>query len=331
MRKLITPSDSFELVTPESESSFEGTVVGNAAAIFGAGRHYLDCKRRMGVAGKKVNIPDAFLIDLRRKDPRLFVVENELSTHDLFKHIGVQLLEFSYSYNLAGRQLRTVLFEEVSKHQDILDGCTAYAATHGFRNLDNLLDYLVFETPFQAVVVIDEAVDELHSVVKQFSFPVEVIEFRTYRNAAGQVAHLFTPFLQDVVESIAEGADSAGKPTDISELDTVVVPAREDGFQETFLGEDRWYAIRMHSSMIPQIKHIAAYRVAPISAITHVAPVNSITPWQDTGKYCLEFAEKAREIASIRLEGTRRWLAPQAPRYTSLARLTQAKTLSDVF
>ncbi len=33
------------------------------------------------------------------------------------------------------------------------------------------------------------------------------------------------------------------------ELDTIVVPAREEGFKETFLGENCWYAIRMSSSM----------------------------------------------------------------------------------
>jgi hypothetical protein len=42
--------------------------------------------------------------------------------------------------------------------------------------LDNLVDYLAVEIPFQAIVIIDEETEELHSVVKQFSFPVEIIE-----------------------------------------------------------------------------------------------------------------------------------------------------------
>lgn len=83
--------------------------------------------------------------------------------------------------------------------------------------------------------------------------------------------------------------------------------------------------------MIPQIKHIAAYRVAPISAITHIAPVNKILPWKDTGKYCLEFAESAKEIGPIKFDKSEKGIAPQAPRYTSMKKLTQAKVLSDVF
>lgn len=328
MTRLVTPAGVFDAVTPDNERSFEEAVVANAKLIFGEGRYYLDCKRLIGTKGKKSSIPDAYLLDLSRNDPRLFVVENELAAHDLFKHIGVQLLQFSYSYAQAGRQLRAVLFEEICKEQGILEACETYAREKGYRNLDHLLDYLVFETPFQAIVIIDERTDELNSVVKRFSFPVEIIELVMYRDSSGQRAFTFAPFLQDVIESVAE---AGGAAADIADLDTIVVPAREDGFQETFLGENRWYAIRIHSSMIPQIRHIAAYRVAPVSAITHVAPVGNIASWKDTGKYCLEFAEPAHEIRHLKLEERGRGKAPQAPRYTSMRKITGAKTLSDVF
>ncbi len=328
MTHIVTPDGVFEAVSPDSEKAFEEKIIANAPLIFGEGRYYLDCKRRIGAKGKKFNISDAYLLDLRRNDPRLFVIENELSAHDLFKHIGVQLLEFSYSYRQAGRQLKAVLFEEISKVPEIQDACANYAKEKGYRNVDNLVDHLVFETPFQAIVIIDEATDDLFSVVKQFSFPVEIIEFVTYRDEVGNQAFSFTPFLQDVVDS---GAAAGGATADIGELDTIVVPAREEGFQDTFLGENRWYAIRMHSSMIPQIKHIAAYRVAPRSAITHTAPVSKIIPWKDTGKYCLEFAEPAREIGPIKLDQPGRGKAPQAPRYTSMKKLDHAKALGDVF
>ncbi len=62
------------------------------------------------------------------------------------------------------------------------------------------------------------------------------------------------------------------------DIDTVVVPAREEGFHKVFLKENRWFAIRIHSNMRPRIKYIAAYQVAPQSAITYVAPVSSIEP-----------------------------------------------------
>ncbi len=65
------------------------------------------------------------------------------------------------------------------------------------------------------------------------------------------------------------------------DIDTVVIPAREEGFQKVFLNEDRWFAIRIHSNMQPKVKYIAVYQVAPQSAITYVAPVSSIEPWME--------------------------------------------------
>ena len=88
-----------------------------------------------------------------------------------------------------------------------------------------------------------------------------------------------------------------GNPIDTR--DTVVVPAQEDGFQETFLGEKCWYAIRISGGMLSRIKYIAAYRTAPVSAITHYAPVDRIESYGDGGKYRLYFSERAKEITPI--------------------------------
>jgi hypothetical protein len=76
-----------------------------------------------------------------------------------------------------------------------------------------------------------------------------------------------------------------------------------------------WYSIRIHSSMIPKIKHLAVYRVKPESAITHIAPVSTIEQWQQSNKYVVNFAEPAK----------------QSLRYTSRQRLEKAKTLDDMF
>jgi hypothetical protein len=117
----------------------------------------------------------------------------------------------------------------------------------------------------------------------------------------------------------------------ILEVDTVVVPAREDGFKEVFLGENRWYEIRIHHSVIPRIKYIAAYQVAPVSAITHWAPVKNIEPWQGSGKFVVNFAKPAKEIEPIPLVPKSRVKGLQNIRYTSFDKLQRAKTLDEVF
>jgi len=131
-----------------------------------------------------------------------------------------------------------------------------------------------------------------------------------------------------VIPEGGPGCQPGAIPTD--GRDTVVVPAQEDGFQEVFLGKDCWYAIRISGGMLPRIKYIAAYRTAPISAITHWAPVDRIEPYGDSGKYRLVFAEPAKEIAPIPY-GAGFTGTMQGPHYTSFERLLAATSLADLF
>jgi hypothetical protein len=93
-------------------------------------------------------------------------------------------------------------------------------------------------------------------------------------------------FLYELSAKSSTAGPEVGPSIEPSEIDAIVVPARGEGFQEVFLGENRWYAIRIHSSMKPKIHYIAVYQVAPVSAITHIAEVADIEPWKDTQKYC---------------------------------------------
>jgi len=58
---------------------------------------------------------------------------------------------------------------------------------NGFRNLDHLLDVLVFETPFAALVVIDEIPENLENILaKKFQLGIEVLELACYENGKGE-------------------------------------------------------------------------------------------------------------------------------------------------
>lgn len=109
------------------------------------------------------------------------------------------------------------------------------------------------------------------------------------------------------------------------------MPAREDGFQEVFLGQNCWYAVQIHSALQSQIRYIAAYQVAPVSAITYAAPVRSIEPWKDSGKVVLHFAEPAKPIGPLPLVKGGKVRTLQSLRYTTHDRLLAATNLDDVF
>jgi hypothetical protein len=162
-------------------------------------------------------------------------------------------------------------------HAEAMKKCERYAKDNNFENVDVLLDRMIHEGEFAALVVIDDLQDKLDSVLaKKFKFGVEVLTLSRYANESGEYIYEFEPFLSDVVQVYPKAGPDG--PLDVSDIDTVVVPAQDEGFEQVFMGEDRWYKVRIHGSMIPKLKYAAVYRVAPTSAITHVAPISSIEP-----------------------------------------------------
>lgn len=258
----------------------------------------------------------------------LFVVEVELAKHDPLKHIAVQILEFSLAFESEPQGVKKVVksaLEALPKEREL---CERYAVDNGFDNVDYLLERMIYDGGFGALVIIDELLDDLETVLTgKFKFGVEVIELKRFKADDGSLMYQFEPFLADVAAS--EPGSSA--VVDVSEVDTIVVPAKVGGFEDTFIKENRWYSIRIHGSMIPKIMHIAGYQTAPVSAITHVAPVASIEQWRDTAKYVVNFSEAAHEIEPLRLVKNGKAKAPQGPRYTSIDRLRGASSLDEVF
>ena len=135
-------------------------------------------------------------------------------------------------------------------------------------------------------------------------------------------------FAQPVATPITNDADDL-KDTPSNRPDTVIAPAKIDGFKKTFLGEDCWHAIRISRGMLDKVKYIAAYQTQPVSAITHYARVARIEPYGESGKYRVVFSDKAQKLRPIPMAD-----APagsmQGPRYTTMERLKAAKKLGDL-
>jgi hypothetical protein len=113
--------------------------------------------------------------------------------------------------------------------------------------------------------------------------------------------------------------------------DTIVIPANSDGFTEVFLNQNCWYAIRIGGGKLNEIKYIAAYQTAPISAITHYAEVDSIEAYGDGTKYKLNFKGKAIKLENQIPFGGAKTGSLQSSRYTSLEKMLKAKTVKEVF
>jgi len=135
----------------------------------------------------------------------------------------------------------------------------------------------------------------------------------------------FTPPKQDEhSDQVQPVGSESGK------FDTIVVPAREEGFKQRFLNENCWFAVRINAKYISKLKFIAAYQVAPVGAITHIAEIAEIVPYNNTGKYMLKFKAAATAIVPIpRADGSE--INMQSSRYALRDKLLIAKNLDLVW
>lgn len=309
----------------ELESELESAINECKDSLFGKNRFYFNIKKKIGAKGKTNNIPDGYLLDLSDNvNPKIYVVENELARHHIVKHIAIQILEFSLSFTSSKAKVKKIIREEILGNPDYLKRISEFVFQYNYDNIDYLLQNVFdMDDAFNALLIIDEFDEELENIFdEKFNFTVETITFKRYRNKDKEVLYDFNSL--DEEEAFEE------ETIIVEGVDTIVIPAREEGFNEVFIGEDCWYSIRINSKMIPKIKYIAAYQVAPISAITHIAKVESIEKYENTKKYILYFSEPAVKIEPVKL-GNIKKNAPQSPRYTSYDKLIAANSIDDVF
>ena len=315
---------TYNLYSYGLESEFEEMVVANVDAIFGKDGIYFEIKKLIGKPKKGATIPDGYYLDLTfHTDPRLYLVEVELNSHDVYGHIGEQILRFGISSEMDKYKIKNLLLSAIQADSQKQAKLNEFFKRSSFNNSSELLDKVIFDNKPAAIVIIDEATDELYNVMGQLTMTTEVLEAQTYICGKNKL-YRFTPFKDEILTDVAENED-------VDELDTIVVPAREDGFEEEFLKNSRWFAIRISGAMIDKIKYIAAYQVAPVSGITCIAEIDRIEKYNETNKYILYFkAGTTQKINKIGL-GAKKGQAPQSPRYSSYKAIMGAKTVDDIW
>ena len=330
MTKLLVNNKLFKLTRFKDEDELEKVVVKNSNLIFGNRTIYFDIKKRVSSPkGDILSIPDGYVLSFQESKPRLWVIENEISTHDAYKDIGVQLWKFASSFKEGSRKVKSFLLEEIKNNKEINQKISELMKESRFPNFSELLDFVVFDQEYGFVVVIDERTEDLNFALKQLAKQPEIIEIKKFVNTIDQneVIFGFSEFQEEIKEAITKQVKK------ISDVDTIVCPANEEGFKAVFLGENRWYAIRMSPSIVSQIKYIAMYETAPVSAIRWIGLVQNIRPYKDTGKYEVVLSEKRKLDKSLKLseEEGKKGIAPQGPRYTKMEFIQKAKKLSDIF
>ena len=329
-----TRKKTYNLVRLDSESKFEEIVLELSDHIFGPSSIYVPIKKRVG-RDNLVTIPDGYVIDTADPyNPKMYVVENEIVSHDPFKHIGIQMLKFVTSFAEIRLNVRNFIMEHITSHKSHLSRLEEARSKSDSRNIDNYLDKAVYGE-FHGIVVIDEAQEELHRVLQKINAEMSVLELKTFESEDGSRIYVYDSLYDD--EEGVEPTRRKGRHDKLNaeerrqrlarrlKCDTVVVPAKPDGFKKVFLGENQWHEIRIGAAMKDRIKFIAAYQVKPVSAITHIAEVAEIRPYRDTGKYVVVFKQPAKKISPIKPTDSR--FSPQGPIYAQKERLLKSKIL----
>jgi hypothetical protein len=330
MSYILIQNKAYEETSYVNEEELEKATVENKYYIFGNETILIDYKRKTGAKdSKNTGIPDGFLIDFSNgKKPRLFFIEYELESHDLYEHIGPQIMRFYASFETAKRELHKKLIETIRTDLQLKKEFEDKLQKSPFDNIDSLLNFVIYDNNVGIIIVIDEQTEDFNALLKRLSDVPEVVVVKKYQSN-DDIIFYYTPFREGTSDSQPE---KRKKSSDIKEIDTIVCPAREEGFKNAFIENDAWWAIRISPSLIPYLKYIAMYETYPVSQVRWIAKIkqNGIQPYKNTGKYIVNVEDK-KKIEPISIDKDKKGVAPQSPRYTSYEKLLAAKKISELW
>jgi hypothetical protein len=322
MARIILKNSEYSLYDFDNEADFEKAVIENQKYLFGKDSIYVDVKRRIGKDNHR-SIPDAFIIDFYDpKKPQLYIVENEIASHDVYAHISEQVVRFGTSTVTSANQIRNMLIKAIENKPETKKEIENYLPQTVFKTVTELMLFLT-ESDIKIVIAINEVTADLNLAFKIFRNPPDVVLLQRYA-CGNDISYYYEP-MREEIEDIETEKNKTEK-----DFDTVVCAALEKGFKHAYMENNAWWEIRLSQKARENLKYLAIYEKAPIAHISHYAEIERIEPYKDTGKYILYLKNK-KTVKPIKLGGAKKGEAPQAPRYTTLSKLLNAKTVSELW
>lgn len=202
------------------------------------------------------------------------------SIHILFLFNKVILnLSWSYTYNIPKRKGDTIMVNVLQENiRKTINNC---------KEGNKKQISLVMEE--RLLQLTDVIVEQLKGVTDgKVSSRNQLIELAV----AEYVREASVVLLEDHKINIDEmlvTAEDQEEESNTSVRELAIFPARNEGFEKVFLGQNEWYSVRIADWRVKHIKYVACYRTAPYSAITHYAKVKNIKKYKNTNKYIIYF------------------------------------------
>jgi len=154
--------------------------------IFGKKSFYINLKKKLSSSKGISSIPDGFIVDFERQ--KFYIVEIELSTHDIIRHISNQIFRFKLAMN-----------NNNSRESLINDICEKLKDENV---KEEELRKIIYKN-LSIVIIIDEVSEQLNEVVallSQEGSEVITVSFETYLDSNGKKAHRFSSFTKEELE-----------------------------------------------------------------------------------------------------------------------------------
>ncbi|MDP3966418.1 MAG: DUF5655 domain-containing protein [archaeon] len=191
---IVTKDGKYHLYKYINEKELEKMIVEHSSEIFGKNTHYFDIKKKIKSKSGFGTIPDGYLLDFDRK--KLYILEVELISHDLRKHILPQIMSFIMALENENSHNQLIhLFE------DELTSSSLATKEELKKMLDN----------YGIIILIDEVGDPMKEVNPLLEIvnllakhaEVKAIPFQTYikgNNLSADHVHSFKSFTKEELE-----------------------------------------------------------------------------------------------------------------------------------
>ena len=193
-RVILVDNEVFKMYEYQREEELENRVSKLVKFVFGPEAIFFDVRQRVASKARKINVTDGILLELKKGRSKLWLVEFELSSHDLYSHVQPQIMGFIRSL----RNPRTLRDVQLALYEEIQADEGKGKTLRGFLGPDKDVFYFLDQVLHQKrgiLVVIDEITPQLMEICEDFAryAEVKVIEFKTYKKDDKEI-YYFIPF-----------------------------------------------------------------------------------------------------------------------------------------
>ena len=190
---VILGSEVFKPYSYKSEAELEKLAVEHSEELFGKNCHFFNLKRKIVSKSGIGSMPDGYLIDF--SNDRFFIIEVELSSHDIVGHVTNQLFRFKLA--MGNSETRNELAKFLSGTLTRLDGLTKrFDADYLSKLMEKVGIFIIIDS-------ISEQLTEVVELLAKDGTDVKAIPFETYVSS-NRFVHKFTTFTRETLEKEAK-------------------------------------------------------------------------------------------------------------------------------